>query len=89
MRAMSVYVNGFGGLDITASAVSPGCVETALLAESARIYGLPSGVSFADQQPVHRPPPALEFAPALALRAFQATDAAAGVVVAVDGGLSL
>ena len=60
-----------------------------MLAESARLYGLPGAESFAAQQPVERLLHPDEIAGVVA---FLASDAAAGMtgaVVPVDGGLSV
>src|SRR5260370_42360832 len=51
IRALAVELGGTG---ITANAVSPGSTDTPILAESARLYGLPAAESFAAQQPVQR-----------------------------------
>ena len=43
-----------GDSGVTANAVSPGSTATAILDQSARLYGLEDSHSFADQQPVKR-----------------------------------
>ena len=43
-----------GGTGVTANAVSPGSTRTAILDESARLYGLESAEAFAGQQPLER-----------------------------------
>ena len=77
------------GTGVTANAVSPGSTDTAMLAESARIYGLAGPVAFADQQPVGRLLDPAEVAAALVWLAGEASSAVTGAVVPVDGGLAL
>src|SRR3954451_6782846 len=50
-RALAVELGGTG---VTANAVSPGSTRTAILDESARLYGLESADAFAAQQPLGR-----------------------------------
>jgi SDR family mycofactocin-dependent oxidoreductase len=78
-----------GGTGITANAVSPGSTDTPILAESARLYGLPAAESFAAQQPVHRLLDPGEIAAVLAFLAGPGSSAMTGAVVPVDGGLAL
>jgi SDR family mycofactocin-dependent oxidoreductase len=78
-----------GGTGVTANAVSPGSTDTPILAESARLYGLPDAGTFAAQQPVRRLLDPAEIAAALAFLAGPGSSAMTGAVVAVDGGLSL
>jgi SDR family mycofactocin-dependent oxidoreductase len=78
-----------GGTGVTANAVSPGSTDTPILAESARLYGLPGAESFAVQQPVRRLLDAAEIAAVLAFLAGPASSAMTGAVVPVDGGLAL
>jgi SDR family mycofactocin-dependent oxidoreductase len=86
IRALAVELGGTG---VTANAVSPGSTDTPILAESARLYGLPSGESFAAQQPARRLLEPSEVAAALVWFAGQDSSAMTGAVVAVDGGLAL
>jgi NAD(P)-dependent dehydrogenase (short-subunit alcohol dehydrogenase family) len=74
---------------ITANAVSPGSTATAMLAESARLYGLADTRSFAEQQPVRRLLAPEEVAAALVWLAGTDSGALTGAVIPVDGGLSL
>ena len=61
----------------------------AMLAESARLYGLPARPSFAAQQPLGRLLDPAEVAAVLAFLAGPASSAMTGAVVPVDGGLAL
>jgi SDR family mycofactocin-dependent oxidoreductase len=78
-----------GGTGVTANAVSPGSTDTPILAESARLYGLPEAEAFAAQQPVRRLLQAAEIAAVLAFLAGPASSAMTGAVVPADGGLAL
>jgi len=78
-----------GGTGVTANAVCPGSTDTAMLVESARLYGLDGPGSFADQQAVGRLLEPAEVAAALVWLAGEASSALTGAVVPVDGGLSL
>jgi SDR family mycofactocin-dependent oxidoreductase len=86
IRALAVELGGTG---ITANAVSPGSTDTPILAESARLYGLPAAESFAAQQPVRRLLEPDEVAAALVWLAGECSSAMTGAVVPVDGGLAL
>jgi SDR family mycofactocin-dependent oxidoreductase len=74
---------------ITANAVSPGSTDTAILVESARLYGLDGTGPFADQQPVKRLLTPEEVASALVWLAGPDSGGLTGAVIPVDGGLSL
>lgn len=74
---------------ITANAISPGSTATAILEESARLYGLQDTRSFADQQPIKRLLTPEEVAAALVWLAGADSGALTGAVIPVDGGLSL
>lgn len=78
-----------GGTGVTANAVCPGSTDTAMLAESARLYGLDGTGAFAGQQAVGRLLEPEEVAAALVWLAGVASSALTGAVVPVDGGLSL
>lgn len=86
VRALAVELAGTG---VTANAVSPGSTDTAVLAESARLYGLSSAADFARQQPLGRLLDPAEVAAALVWLAGPSTAAVTGAVVPVDGGLAL
>ncbi len=77
------------GTGVTANAVCPGSTDTAMLAESARLYGLADTAPFADQQAVGRLLEPEEVAAALVWLAGEASGAMTGAVIPVDGGLSL
>jgi len=78
-----------GGTGVTANAVSPGSTDTAMLAESARLYDLPAVSSFAAQQPMRRLLAAGEIAAVLAFLAGPGSSSITGAVVPTDGGLAL
>jgi SDR family mycofactocin-dependent oxidoreductase len=86
IRALAVELGETG---VTANAVSPGSTDTPILAESARLYGLPGASAFAAQQPVRRLLAPDEVAAALAWLAGEASSGITGAVVPVDGGLAL
>ncbi|HEX4661281.1 MAG TPA: mycofactocin-coupled SDR family oxidoreductase, partial [Streptosporangiaceae bacterium] len=86
IRALAVELGGTG---VTANAVSPGSTDTPMLAESARLYGLPGAESFAAQQPARRLLKPEEVAAALVWLAGEGSSAMTGAVVPVDGGLAL
>jgi SDR family mycofactocin-dependent oxidoreductase len=78
-----------GGTGVTANAVSPGSTDTAMLDESARLYGLADSSSFAGQQPHGRLLDPAEIAAVLAFLAGPGSSAMTGSVIPVDGGLAL
>lgn len=85
VRALAVELGGTG---ITANAVSPGSTRTAILDESARLYGIATE-DFAAQQPLER---LLEPEEVAALIAFLASPQARGATGGdhpLDGGLAL
>ena len=86
IRALAVELRGSG---VTANAVSPGSTDTPMLAESARLYGLPGGDAFAGRQPLDRLLRADEVAAALVWLAGEGSSGMTGAVVPVDGGLAL
>jgi SDR family mycofactocin-dependent oxidoreductase len=86
VRGLAVELGGTG---VTANAVCPGSTDTAMLAESARLYDLVSTDPFADQQPVGRLLSPDEVAAALVWLADAGRGAVTGAVLPVDGGLTL
>lgn len=86
IRALAAELGGTG---VTANAVSPGSTDTPILAESARLYGLPEVGAFAAQQPAGRLLRPDEVAAVLVFLAGEASSAMTGAVVPVDGGLAL
>lgn len=86
IRALAAELGGTG---VTANAVSPGSTDTANLAESAQLYGLPDKQSFAAQQAARRLLHPDEVAAALVWLASEQSSAVTGAVVPVDGGLTL
>jgi NAD(P)-dependent dehydrogenase (short-subunit alcohol dehydrogenase family) len=86
VRALAVELRGTG---VTANAVSPGSTDTSILAESARLYGLPDAQAFAAQQPLERLLHPDEVARVLVFLAGDGGSGMTGAVVPVDGGLAL
>jgi SDR family mycofactocin-dependent oxidoreductase len=86
VRALAAELGGTG---VTANAVSPGSTDTPILAESARLYGLPAASAFAAQQPAGRLLEPDEIAAALVWLASEASSAITGAVIPVDGGFAL
>ncbi len=86
IRALAAELGGTG---ITANAVNPGSTDTAMLTESARLYGLPGAASFAAQQPVQRLLEPEEVAAALVWLAGEESSGITGAVIPVDGGLTV
>ena len=86
IRALAVELGPTG---VTANAVSPGSTATAMLDESARLYGLTGPQDFASSQPAQRLLGPDEIAAVLAFLAGPASSGMTGAVVPVDGGLAL
>jgi SDR family mycofactocin-dependent oxidoreductase len=86
VRGLAADLRGTG---VTANAVAPGSTDTAMLAESARLYDLPAVEDFAAQQPVERLLTPSEVAAALVWLAGEETGGITGAMLPVDGGLSL
>ena len=86
VRGLAADLRGTG---ITANAVNPGSTDTAMLAETARLYELESVDVFVPQHTVERLLTADEIAAALVWLAGEGTGGITGAVLPVDGGLSL
>jgi SDR family mycofactocin-dependent oxidoreductase len=86
VRALGTELRGTG---ITANTISPGSTDTAILTESARIYGLEHAAVFARQQPIERLIEPSEIAAVAALLAGPTSGAITGADYVVDGGLSI
>jgi SDR family mycofactocin-dependent oxidoreductase len=86
IRALGQELRGTG---VTANAVAPGSTRTAILDESARLYGLASNEAFATQQPLERLIEPAEVAALLTWLAGPDADAMTGAIIPVDGGLSI
>ena len=86
IRGLAVELADSG---VTANAISPGSTATAILDESARLYGLDGTAAFADQQPFKRLLRPEEVAAALVWLASPDSSGLTGAVIPVDGGLSL
>ena len=77
-----------GASGVTANAICPGSTETAMLAESARLYGLADTSGFIEHQSIGRLLSPDEVAAALAWLAGPESSAITGAVLPVDGGLT-
>jgi NAD(P)-dependent dehydrogenase (short-subunit alcohol dehydrogenase family) len=86
IRGLAAELRGTG---ITANSVSPGSTDTAILAESARLYELPGAEAFAAQQPIERLIDPAEVAALIAWLAGPDSGAVTGTDHAIDGGLSV
>jgi len=86
VRGLAADLRGTG---VTANAIAPGSTDTAMLRESAMLYGLPSVAEFATQQPVERLLTPDEVAAACVWLAGDEAGGITGALLPVDGGLSL
>jgi SDR family mycofactocin-dependent oxidoreductase len=86
IRALAVELGPTG---VTANAVSPGSTTTAMLDESARLYGLTGPADFARSQPAGRLLEPAEIAAVLVFLAGPRSGAITGALIPVDGGLAL
>jgi NAD(P)-dependent dehydrogenase (short-subunit alcohol dehydrogenase family) len=86
IRGLAADLHGSG---VTANAVAPGSTDTPLLAESARLFELPSPRDFAPRQPLERLLEPREVAATVAFLLGPGGAAITGATVPVDGGLTL
>ncbi len=86
VRALGSELRGTG---ITANAVSPGSTRTAILEQSARLYGLVSAEEFARQQPIERLLEPKEVAALIVWLAGPAGSGVTGADLPMDGGLAI
>jgi len=86
VRALAVELRATG---VTANAVSPGSTRTAILEESARLYGIDDSHHFGRQQPVDRLLDPAEIAAMVVWLAGERSSAVTGADLAVDGGLAV
>jgi SDR family mycofactocin-dependent oxidoreductase len=86
VRGLAADLHGSG---VTANAVAPGSTDTPLLAESARLFELPSPRDFAPRQPLERLLEPREVAATIAFLLGPGGNAITGATVPVDGGLTI
>ena len=86
IRGLAADLRGTG---ITANAVSPGPTRTRMLTESARLYGLEAGASFAGQVPIERVLEPEEVAAFIVWLAGAGGGGATGADLLFDGGMSV
>lgn len=86
VRGLAADLHGSG---VTANAVAPGSTDTPLLAESARLFELPSPKDFAPKQPLERLLKPEEVAATIAFLIGPGGSGITGATVPVDGGLTI
>ncbi|MBS1894266.1 MAG: SDR family oxidoreductase [Actinobacteria bacterium] len=86
VRGLAADLHGSG---VTANAVSPGSTDTPLLAESARLFDLPSPRDFAPRQPLERLLKPAEVAATIAFLLGPGGSGITGATLPVDGGLTI
>ena len=86
VHALAAELRGTG---VTANAIAPGSTDTPILAESARLYDLPSAQSFAAKQPIERLLEPAEIAAVLVWLAGEHVGGVTGALIPVDGGLAV
>jgi SDR family mycofactocin-dependent oxidoreductase len=86
VRGLAADLHGSG---VTANAVAPGSTDTPLLAESARLFELPSPRDFAPRQPLERLLAPEEVAATIAFLLGPGGSGITGATVPVDGGLTI
>jgi len=86
VRGLAADLHGSG---VTANAVAPGSTDTPLLAESARLFELPSPRDFAPRQPLERLLEPEEVAAMIAYLLGPGGSGVTGATLPVDGGLTI
>lgn len=86
VRALAADLRGSG---VTANAVAPGSTRTAILDESARLYGLEAAEEFGAQVPLERLLEPAEVAAVIEWLLGPGGGAVTGALLPVDGGLAL
>ena len=86
IRGLAADLHGSG---VTANAVAPGSTDTPLLAESARLFELPSPRDFAPRQPLERLLEPEEVAAMIAYLLGPGGSGITGATLPVDGGLTI
>jgi NAD(P)-dependent dehydrogenase (short-subunit alcohol dehydrogenase family) len=86
VRALAADLHGSG---VTANVVAPGSTDTPLLAESARLFELPSPRDFAPRQPLERLLDPDEVAATIAFLLGPGGSGITGATVPVDAGLTI
>lgn len=86
VRALAMDLRATG---VTANAIAPGSTRTAMLDESARLYGLGSAEDFAIQQPLERLLEPAEVAAMIVWLLSAEAAAVTGATLPVDGGLAV
>jgi SDR family mycofactocin-dependent oxidoreductase len=86
VRGLAADLHGSG---VTANAVAPGSTDTPLLAESARLFDLPSPKDFAPRQPLERLLEPEEVAATIAFLLGPGGSGITGATLPVDGGLTV
>jgi SDR family mycofactocin-dependent oxidoreductase len=86
VRSLAADLHGSG---VTANSVAPGSTDTPLLAESARLFELPSPRDFAPRQPLERLLEPSEVAAMIAWLLGPGGSGITGATLPVDGGLTV